>query len=425
MRRILMVLASAVGMALLACGVAAADTVETDFETFNLGTVDGQDGWHSAVPGDIPGLPLGYDQAVVSSGGVSGFGTKSLRHSNALSEPTGEFQFQTYSKSTTASAGEDEPNTEYIGEFQFTSTQAAQQEDLYMRISPDDGVGGRMSFVGLRDTAAGIQATIFDTPEVDGEFAPYDAGTYSRTEVHTVRFWIKLVPGADNDIVRIFIDGVDIGRKLGVCFTTWENFYRATQQPVPAINSIEFRVQGRGGPDGVEFPDLLGGGYLFDNVTTTTATGAGPGAGCNLDVDKEADARTVSAGGLAGYRITVRNRGRAIASNVRVCDRIPRGMMFVSADRRLGRSGGQRCLVIPRLRPGQPVSFHIVLQVDADAPPGTVTNIAEITPKPPAAPIADTDVPGAIVKAKATARARAIVRVVARAAQRRLPPVTG
>ena len=326
------------------------------------------------------------------------------------------------------SAGEGLANTEYDGRFQFTSTQAAYQPNLYLRISPDNGEGGRMSFVGLRDTPAGIRATIYDTPELDGLFVPYDAGiTYSRTEIHTVRFWINLVPGADNDVVRIFIDGVDIGRKLGVCFTTWENFYRARKQPVPVINSIQFRVQGNGGPGGVEFPDLLGRGYLFDNVTVTTADGPGPAAGCNLEVDKEADARTVSAGGLAGYGITVRNRGRAIASNVRVCDRIPPGMTFVSASRRLSRSGGQRCLVIPRLKPGQPVSFHIVLHVDADAPQGTVTNVAEVTPNPPAAgaPIADPDVPAAIVKAKATARARAIVRVVARAAQRRLPPVTG
>jgi uncharacterized repeat protein (TIGR01451 family) len=325
------------------------------------------------------------------------------------------------------SAGEDEANTVYNGQFQFTSTQAVQQPNLFMRISPDNGEGGRMSFVGLRDTQAGIQATIFDTPEVDGAFVGYDAGTYSRTAVHTVRFLIKLVPGVDNDIVLIFIDGVDIGRKLGVCFTTWENFYRRFQpeRGVPAINSLEFRVQGNGGPGGVEFPALLGNGYLYDNVSVTTADGPGPGAGCNLEVDKEADARTVSAGGLAGYRITVRNRGRAIASNVRVCDRIPRGMTFVSANRRLRRFGGQRCLVIPRLRPGQAVSFHIVLQVDADAPQGTVTNVAEVTPSPPAAPIADPDVPAAIVKAKATARARAAVRVLAQAAQRRLPPVTG
>ncbi len=79
----------------------------------------------------------------------------------------------------------------------------------------------------------------------------------------------------------------------------------------------------------------------------------------------------MSAGGLAGYRITVRNRGRLAARNVRVCDHIPRQMTFVSADRKLRRIGRRRCLTIPRLRPGQRVSFHVVLRVNANAPPGT------------------------------------------------------
>jgi uncharacterized repeat protein (TIGR01451 family) len=279
-----------------------------------------------------------------------------------------------------------------------------------------------MSYVGLRDTEAGIRVTVFDTPEVDGEFVAYDAGLLDREVPHTIRFWIKVNPGPDNDLVRIFIDG----RDLGQCFTTWENYYRTAPEQAPppnvntpaSINSLQFRSS-------VPGPDVLaGGGYLFDNVTVTTANGPGP-AGCDLVIDKDADARTVSTGGLAGYRITVRNRGRAVARNVRVCDRIPHGLTFVSADRQLRRLGRQRCLLIPLLRPGQPVSFHIVLQVDADAPQGTVTNVAEITPSPPAARVADPDVPAAIVKAKATARARAAVRVLAQAAQRRLPPVTG
>ena len=58
------------------------------------------------------------------------------------------------------------------------------------------------------------------------------------TGVHTVKFLLKLVPGPDNDIVHIVIDGVDIGNQLGVCLTTWENFYRATQQAVPVTNSL-------------------------------------------------------------------------------------------------------------------------------------------------------------------------------------------
>ena len=58
MRRILTVLATAVSMALLPCGVAVADTVTTDFEPssgFTTGSVDGQVGWHSAAPGRYSG----------------------------------------------------------------------------------------------------------------------------------------------------------------------------------------------------------------------------------------------------------------------------------------------------------------------------------------------------------------------------------
>ena len=56
MRSMLTALATAVSMALLAGGVAVADTVTSDFEppVFHLGSVDGQDGWTSAKPSDIP-----------------------------------------------------------------------------------------------------------------------------------------------------------------------------------------------------------------------------------------------------------------------------------------------------------------------------------------------------------------------------------
>ena len=47
---------------------------------------------------------------------------------------------------------------------------------------------------------------------------------------------------------------------------------------------------------------------LFNNVSITPSNGPGP-PGCDDVVDKEADARTVRAGGLIGYRITARNRG--------------------------------------------------------------------------------------------------------------------
>ena len=130
-----------------------------------------------------------------------------------------------------------------------------------------------------------------------------------------------------------------------------------------------------------------GGGYLFDNVTVTTQNGPGP-PGCDLVIDKEADAPTVRAGGLAGYTISVRNRGRLSARNVRVCDRVPRGMTFVGANRKLSRLGERRCLLIPRLGPGQRVSLHVDFRVDGSAPTGTVANIADVTPgvEPPGSP---------------------------------------
>jgi uncharacterized repeat protein (TIGR01451 family) len=380
----LSVLATAAGMALLPSGVAVADTVTTTFEppTFHLGSVDGQDGWHSAVPGDVPALPQGYDQAVVSSGGVAGFGAQSLRHSNAFSENTREFQFQTYSRSNTVNAGDALPNTEFVGEFQFTSTSPELQNGLKMSISPDDGVGGRMSYVSLADTDAGIEATIYDTPEANGDFAAYPAGIYSRNAVHTVRYLLQLVPGPDNDIVHILIDGADIGNSLGVCLTTWENFYRASQQAVPVTNSLQFRSDnGNAGNPGLEIPSLVGHGYLFDNVSTDTtpATGAVPGV-CGEEpppivIDKTTRTRFARPGDLITYRIRVRNRGHALARNVRACDRPPRALRFVRARPRLHRAAHHRlCLRVRLLRPGHRKTFRATFRLRANVRADTVTN---------------------------------------------------
>jgi len=383
MRYMLLTLAIAVGMAVLASGVAVADTVTTNLESFNLGTVNGQGGWHSAqrLPDDpppvIPALPFGYDQDVVAVNGIPGFGTKSLRHSNAFNEPTGEFFFQTYSSSTAESAGESEPNTEYTGVFSFTSDKPdAQQEGLFMTMSPDNSTGGRMSAVRLIDEPDGIRAIIFDTPDPSGGFVAYDGGLYKRDAVHTVKFWIKFVPGENNDIVRIFIDGRDIGNELGVCFTTWENFYRATGQAVPVTNSIQFRASGG------QVPDLIGAGFLFDNVTNTTANGRGP-LGCGEepppDVDKTTQTRSALRGDLITYRITVRNRGRAPLRDVRVCDRVPRALRFVGASIRLHRAGHRRlCLTLRLLRPGRPRTFRATFALRMNVSADTVTNDATV-----------------------------------------------
>ena len=145
---------------------------------------------------------------------------------------------------------------------------------------------------------------------------------------------------------------------------------------------------------------LADAGYLFDNVIVTTGTGpASPG--CDVTIDKQADAGTVVAGGLMGYRMTAQNRGSAVARNVQVCDHIPRHTTFVRADHTLRRVGDQRCLAIQRLQPDQRVSVHLTLHVDASAPPGRLTNIADVTPGLPGLrPLAAvaSDLPGPLVR---------------------------
>ena len=291
---------------------------------------------------------------------------------------SGEFFNQTYSAKESVQVGEDRVNKVFMAQFSFMSRTPAHQPGLFLSVSPDSHEGSRMSWVGLEDTPEGIQVTAADAPEVDGKFVDYDLALLDRTQPHTIRFWIEVKPGPDNDLVRIAVDDRDTGQ----CFTTWENYYRTAPEQAPPpnantpadINSLQFRSSVQG-PAAL----LTSGGYLFDNVSITPSNGPGPPR-CRLVIDKEADSRTVRAGGLVGYRITARNRGRGSDRNVQLCDRIPRGTRFVSANRKLRRIGRRRCLVIPRLRAGERAGFHLTLRVNANAAPGTLENIADITP---------------------------------------------
>ena len=87
-----------------------------------------------------------------------------------------------------------------------------------------------------------------------------------RDNPHTIRFWMRLILARITILCGSSIDGRDVGQ----CFTTWENIYRA--QPVPISDSLLFRSRHRTAISRAS----LGGGYLFDNVTTTTANGVGP-----------------------------------------------------------------------------------------------------------------------------------------------------
>ena len=120
---------------------------------------------------------------------------------------SGEFFYQTYSPQELQQVGEARPNKVFIAEFAFMPTTPAYQPGLFLSVSPDSGEGSRMSWVGLQDTAAGIQVSVNDTPDVDGEFVAHPGPLLGRSSPHRIRFWIKVNPGIDNDLVRISVDG--------------------------------------------------------------------------------------------------------------------------------------------------------------------------------------------------------------------------
>ena len=406
-------LAAFASFALLAPGVAVAATHTSDFEGLTPGSVNGQDGWTTGPH---------FDQAVVPSNGIPTFGNQSLRMSN-LAPSLAFTDTQTWSTKVAPPAGETLANTVFIARFSFFDPKF--QPGLLVTVSPDSGEGSRMAWVGLEDMEDGVHVTASDSSGANGGFRDTPLGVLEHGQRHTIEFRIKLIPGKVNDRVRILIDGQDFGQ----CFTTWETYYRTSPEQAPApnfqqppdINSLQFRAS----QDTFHGVD---GGYVFDNVTVTTGTGPTP-PGCDVTIDKQADASTVSAGGLVDYRITAQNRGRAVARNIQVCDHIPRHTTFVRSDRELSRVGRQRCLAIPRLQPGQHESVNVVVRVDASAPSGTLTNIADVTPGvpsvlPPAALLAD--LPAAVAAQGARVqrrRARAVVRVLARRA--RAPSFTG
>lgn len=182
-----------------------------------------------------------------------------------------------------------------------------------------------------------------------------------------------------------------------------EPWFTSIHDPLMAggVSGVTGHVSGYGVPpsNGVLGGQVVPGGGALTGTLVATETGAGAGdvaldseqvacpfhaaPGPEPGIGKHPDSPTVKAGGLAGYRITVLNRGRAAARNWWVCDRMPRGMTFVRATRRLRRLGRLRCLVIPKLRPHRRATFHVTARIAPHAA-STLTNDAEVIPGPPA-----------------------------------------
>jgi hypothetical protein len=269
MRKTLSTIAVA-GIASLAMTAAAqaAPSDLTTFDGFKDGTVNDQSGWKADA-----NSAMHYDQSVTPV-----LGGKALRMSNAVT--SGEFQYMPYSAPVDA-AGE-QANRVLTNEFTFKSATGERQPGLAMSVSPTDGEGARMSYVRLEDAQDGVRVYFNDTPYHDSaEFDSRLIATVGRDQ-HTIKFATKFVPGTNNDVVRVYIDG-----DLKACGTSWENYYRYGENHEPRTTD---RLMWRLG--GAAAPDTKGKGFLFDNVKSESATAGGP-EGCD---QVPADGQTASVG---------------------------------------------------------------------------------------------------------------------------------
>ncbi|MDZ7359103.1 MAG: T9SS type A sorting domain-containing protein [candidate division KSB1 bacterium] len=254
----------------------SADTAIVDFETYTLGTVHLQDGWSSSGAAGS-GCAVYDHQIVTNTYGYASFGTKSLRMSNAV--VSGCFSDQTFSKPVTDEAGESTASDAFSGgfsggtrqpyfeaEWDFASTvPGAEQPGLSVVASPDRGDGARMSWVQMRDTPTGLEVNFFDyqisaaPPTGTFVFTNVVSGL-DRTVPHHIRITMEFVDGPENDIVKVYVDGV-----LKHTGTSWEDFFRQNQPPgTRTVDCILFRT---GGTPGVnDAPATLGKGFLIDNL---------------------------------------------------------------------------------------------------------------------------------------------------------------
>jgi uncharacterized repeat protein (TIGR01451 family) len=111
------------------------------------------------------------------------------------------------------------------------------------------------------------------------------------------------------------------------------------------------------------------------NAASATAAGTDAGPASNLDtvrvcatrirlrLSKTADRRAVVAGGRVAYTIRVTNPSAATARNIRTCDHLPAGLVYVRASSKPRLGGGAWCWTADKIGPGKSRRYRITARV--------------------------------------------------------------
>jgi uncharacterized protein YkwD len=285
MRRFALVLSAVAVLAFVGAVAAHADSVgPITFENppYVVGDINGQNGWMKLNP--LYDVKVATVASYPAAAGY-GFGHQALRLSDAYTQ--GSFGDQTFSPGLAQPAGEAPLQTHFDASFKVGTTKATEQSGSHFSVSPDDGNGGRMSYLRFEDQADGVHV-FFDDVTDPGPFPAVatfnerEIAILDRTHSHSARFSIDFKPGPGNDVVRIYIDG-----HLKITGTTWEDYYRYDPEQVdngnqvPPTRKLIFRESGL--PD----PGNLGQGFLVDYVYLASSTPRGEGdCGRNDDSDR-------------------------------------------------------------------------------------------------------------------------------------------
>jgi uncharacterized repeat protein (TIGR01451 family) len=97
-----------------------------------------------------------------------------------------------------------------------------------------------------------------------------------------------------------------------------------------------------------------------------------------LRITKTTSTPVIHAGSPAHYTIKISNQTQTTASDVLVCDRLPAGIVFVSASVKTHPQNGERCWTITTLAPGKTRAFTVTARSLAGAS-GMLSNLASVS----------------------------------------------
>lgn len=257
----------------------------TDFQGFNLGSIDGQQGWDNYGPA--------RDEEIVNLGGAHG---KVWRISNE--DPSGDFGGP-YSPGLSATAGElgftTADSSRMVASFSFKPVQSSADGSRVEIDFGNEGSTDRNNYLILEHTGepgVGLRLAVNEPlPDIGGNWSnnSFDWATGNRSlatnidasQWHTISLELNFVDGQANDVINVLLDGVVVGQT-----TTFENYRdfhlgqdHGTAAQANQVNKLLFRV---GEPNGLadDFPqDNAGGnrqGFYIDDVGYEITTPGGP-----------------------------------------------------------------------------------------------------------------------------------------------------